>query len=86
MSEIETNRWIAVVPGYQQPKDSEVVLVTVRRGDRRWVQSARALLRGPAAIGFWHTPDSDRPGEWIMGVIGWQPMPEPMQDGEVVNA
>ena len=85
MSENETNRWIAVEPGYQQPKDSEVVLVTVRRATGAGRQSARALLRGPAAIGFC-PPDGDQTGSGSWGDRLAAHARAGMQDGEVANA
>ena len=75
--------WIKVEPGYVPPPEGADVLVTIRRGGKRWVAAAKAMRRSETAMGFFAFPDPDRPGEWMRDVVAYQVFPLPLEDGEV---
>lgn len=77
--------WIKVEPEYVPPPEGADVLVTIRRGGKRWVAAAKAMRRSETAMGFFATVDPDRPGEWQKDVIAYCLWPAPLEDGEVVN-
>lgn len=75
--------WLRVEPGYPVPPEGADVLVTIRRGGKRWVAAAKAMRRSETAMGFFAFPDPDRPGEWLRDVVAYQVFPLPLEDGEV---
>lgn len=77
--------WIKVEPEYVQPPEGADVLVTIRRGGKRWVAAAKAMRRSETAMGFFAFPDHDRPGEWLRDVVAYCLWPAPLEDGEVAN-
>ena len=75
--------WTRVEPEYVPPPEGADVLVTIRRGGKRWVAAAKAMRRSETAMGFFAFPDPDRPGEWLRDVVAYQVFPLPLEDGEV---
>ena len=53
--------WIKVEPEYVPPPEGADVLVTIRRGGKRWVAAAKAMRRAPArALRHHRSPKAPR--------------------------